>query len=181
MNLILIFIQFGKCITHSTSNDYHSLDNYLFKSNVLCIQQGSLRESLITEAHSSGLTGHYGRDKIYILVSERFFWPQLRKDVNNFVRHCVVCQTTKGQSQNTGLYTPLPKAQNIWEDLSMDFILGLPCTQRGFDFIFIIVTKWLTLFLLGNLGCSKYCSNINVRLHGIDRDVKFMGFFWKSH
>lgn len=85
-----------QCNTHSSPNDFHLLDNYLFQGNMLCIPQGSLREALIHEDHSSGLMGHFGRDKTYKLLFEKFFWPQLRKDVNNFVKQCFVCQTAKG-------------------------------------------------------------------------------------
>ena len=59
------------------------------------------------EMHSNGLGGHFGRDKNFGLMSEKIFWPNMRRDVNFFVTACMVCQMEKGGQQNTGLYMPL--------------------------------------------------------------------------
>lgn len=64
---------------------------------MLCIPQGSLREALIKEAHSSGLASYFEGHKIYTLLSEKFSRPQLKRNVNNFTRQCFVCPITKGQ------------------------------------------------------------------------------------
>ena len=42
------------------SGDFHLLDGFLFKNNLLCVPRSSLRNLLVLEAHESGLMGHFG-------------------------------------------------------------------------------------------------------------------------
>jgi hypothetical protein len=78
-------------------------------------------------------------DKTTSLVKEWYFWPNINKDVRKFVECCRVCQLSKGRSQNTRLYTPLPVPERPWEDVSMDFVLGLPMTQSKYDSVMVVV------------------------------------------
>jgi hypothetical protein len=101
-------------------------DGLLFKGNQLCMPKSSMRENLLKEKHSGELGGHLGHEKIFVTLNSFYYWPGMRIDVKKFVNMCRICQHTKGKRQNTGLHQPLSIPERLWDEVSMDFVLGLP-------------------------------------------------------
>ncbi|GJS88715.1 RNA-directed DNA polymerase [Tanacetum coccineum] len=173
--------------------DFVRRDGFLFKGRRLCVPVSSSREAIILECHQGALAGHFGRVKIAALVGDRFFWPKLARDVQKVINRCRVCHIAKTQHTNQGLYTPLPMSEGPWEDVSIDFVLCLPLTQRKKDSIMVVVDRFSKMAHF--IPCSKtfdasqvarlYFAEI-VRLHGVpqsitsDQDVKFVGHFWRT-
>jgi len=64
---------------------------------------------------------HFGRDKTYLLLSDHFYWPKMRRDVERFVQRCTTCHKAKSKLNPHDLYTSLPTPSAPWEDISFCF------------------------------------------------------------
>nr|GEX42090.1 copia protein [Tanacetum cinerariifolium] len=99
---------------------------------------GTTRELLIREAHERGLAGHFGINKTLGVLQEHFYWTRMEGDVTALISRCATCHQAKSKFHQ-GLYTPLPVPSQPMEDISMDFIVALPRTQRGKDAIMVLI------------------------------------------
>ena len=99
------------------------------------------------------LAGHYGENKTLAMLREHYFGPGMSKEVQDCLKRCATCQVAKSHSLPQGLYTPLLVPSLPWVDVSMNFILGLPKTQRNKDSIFVVVYRFskMTHFI----ACNK--------------------------
>jgi hypothetical protein len=52
----------------------------------------------------------------------------MREKVEKFVNRCNILQYAKGKQKKIGLYQPFPITNRPWDEISMDFMLGLPRT-----------------------------------------------------
>ncbi|GJS40210.1 RNA-directed DNA polymerase [Tanacetum coccineum] len=95
--------------------------------------------TIVLKGHAGGLAGHFGRDKTLALFREQFYWPKMEHDVNRLLERCRTYHIAKTHSSNAGLYTPLSIPVAPWEDVNLDFVLGLPRTQRAKDSIMVVV------------------------------------------
>ncbi|WVZ76705.1 hypothetical protein U9M48_024657 [Paspalum notatum var. saurae] len=118
------------CKEGRTWDKYVINDGFVFRANRLCIPVGSVRLLLLQEAHGGGLMGHFGAKKTEAVLSAHFIWPKMRRDIERFVSRCTTCQKSKSRLNPHGLYMPLPVPSTLCEDISMDFVLDLPRTER---------------------------------------------------
>jgi hypothetical protein len=121
--------------------EYMIQDGLLFRGNQLCILKCSMRDNLLKEKHSGVLVGHFDHEKTFSKLNGSYYWLGMRTDVKKFVDRYRICQHTKGKRKNARLYQPLPIPERPWDEVSMDFLLGLPRTHRGYDSIFVVCSR----------------------------------------
>jgi hypothetical protein len=54
-----------------------------------------LRLRLIQEHHDTALAGHPGQAKTFDLLDRKYYWKDMRKQVDQYVRNCHSCQRSK--------------------------------------------------------------------------------------
>lgn len=90
------------------------------------------RGQIIREFHESLIGGHRGVTKTYRKVRERFYWPSLRKEIQDFIRRCVGCQEQKlvrAKTREPMLLTETPA--DTFDKVSLDTVGPLPTTPHG--------------------------------------------------
>ncbi|KAH0644892.1 hypothetical protein KY284_032776 [Solanum tuberosum] len=165
-----------------------------YQGNLCFPNVDELKEQILAETHSWRYSIHPGATKTYHDFWEVYWWNQMKKDIAGFVAKCLNVQQVKVEHQKLG---GLSQAISIptwkWEDLNMDFIVGLPRTRQQHDSIWVIVDQMTksTHFLPVKVSYSakdyaKLYLREMVRLHGVplsiisDRGTQFTSQFWKS-
>ncbi|KAL5553315.1 hypothetical protein UlMin_040716 [Ulmus minor] len=118
----------------------------------------------------------------------------MKEDVAKYVAKCLTCQKIKAEHQRPGgELQPIEVPEWKWEQITMDFVVGLPKTAKSHDAIWVIVDRltksahFIPIKMTYSLEqlAELYVREV-VRLHGVpkaiisDRDARFTSKFWRS-
>jgi hypothetical protein len=183
-------IKIGKA-PHFREDDQGTL---WYKGRICVPDVNDLRKLILSEAHDTAYSIHPGSTKMYYDLKERFWWYGMKRSVAEYVAICDTCQRVKAEHQRpAGLLQPLKIPEWKWEEITMDFIVGLPRTQKGYNSIWVVVDRLTKVahFIPVNTTYSGarlaelYISRI-VCLHGVpkkiisDRGSQFTSRFWEQ-
>jgi hypothetical protein len=100
----------------------------LWLKDRICVPQDQgISIEILDEAHNSKYAIHPGCTKMYQDLKDHFWWNDMRMDIAEFVAKCDICRRIKAEHQRpAGLLKPLDIPVWKWDDICMDFIIGLP-------------------------------------------------------
>jgi hypothetical protein len=164
-----------------------------YKSRIVVPDDTHLKTKILLEFHSSPICGHAGIARTLARISAQFFWPQMKQEIKDFVQQCLICQQAKHDTRApAGLLQPLPIPEQVWEDVAMDFITGIP-PSHGYTVIMVVIDRLTKYSHFSPLKVDYNSKTVVetfmktvVKLHGVpksiisDRDKVFMSKFWKD-
>jgi hypothetical protein len=103
-------------------------DGTIFLRGHLCVpQKATVKVESLREAHPTPYSVHPGETKMYQDLKQSFWWKWMRADIAKYVASCGICQKVKAKHQRpVGLLKPLEIPMWKWENITMDFVVGLP-------------------------------------------------------
>lgn len=165
-----------------------------FEDRLVVPKDQELRKKILDEARLSKFSMHPGSNKMYHDLRSLYWWTRMKREIAKYVSECDTYQRIKASHlKAAAALQPLPIPAWKWDDISMDFIVGLPHTSRHHDSIWVIVdrlTKTAHFLPVHTTYPTKryaelYMDRI-VCLHGIprtiisDRGAQFIARFWEQ-
>lgn len=138
-----------------------------------------LRMKCLRAVHDSPVGGHFGERKTLELAKRLYWWPTLESDVKHHVSNCTSCRAIKSSNHAPyGELRPHEIPQELWEVVSLDFIVKLPPTERGHDSILVVVDKFSKYVMckpcsetVDSPGLVRLVEEMVVANHGYPRTV----------
>jgi hypothetical protein len=167
---------FSQLAIHSPNEQGYTLDQgvIICKGRIWVGNNSAIQTKIIATLQSSAVGGHSGQKATFHIVKKLFCWKGLKHDVQQFVQQCQVCQQAKHlHTHPQGLLQPLPIPEGAWQNISLNFIEGLPKSE-GYNVILIVVdrfTKYAHFLPLKHpftaLSVARVLFDAVIKLHGL--------------
>jgi hypothetical protein len=152
-----------------------------FKDGLVVLRKEALKKKILDEAHTSRYSIHSGSTKMYHDLRQQLWWTRIKRETARYVLECDTCRKVKADYMKSGgLLQPLSVPDWKWDDISMDFIVGLPLTARKYNSILVIVDQLTEsahfIPMNTNYNVEKYAEIYIARvlcLHGVPKMIVF--------
>lgn len=189
-----------RMLENSANNDKLTQgdDGIVYLHNLIYVPH-KLRQEVIRMHHDPPAYGHMGIEKTTEHISRNYYFPNMRRAVERYIKNCDSCQRNKpARHQPYGKLQPLEAPKKPWEWITIDFITQLPrskdsATRKNYDSIMVIVdrlTKYAHFLPVESTATAAQIAMVLLRVvtanHGMpryittDRDKLFISKLWKS-
>ena len=111
-----------------------------------------IRRSILKAMHDDPMGGHLGFQKTYLKIKHSFYWPQMSKEIKDYVSTCTLCQLRKSPPKTRRApLMPIELAEKPFDRIAMDLIGPLNTSTKGNNYILTVIDY-----------CTKYAEAIPI-------------------
>ena len=119
------------------------------ETSIVVPNSRELRTFFLKEAYDSLTAGHYGAEKTLEKLSRHWWWQGMGRDVQAYVRTCLLCQQMKHSTQKTAGWLMPITAPHTWHTVTLDLVGGfVPAKETSHNYCLVIVDKFSKYTLL---------------------------------
>jgi hypothetical protein len=97
-----------------------------FKNRLVVPKKATLKNKILHEAHNLRYSIHPSSTNMYHDLRQQLYWTRMKHEIAHYVSECDTCRKVKAvYMKPRGLLQPLSVLDWKWDDISMDFIVGL--------------------------------------------------------
>lgn len=149
-------------------------------------------EKCLFDNHTHLLSGHTGFNKTYAAIRSKYEWPDMKTDIENFIKKCKTCQSTKTNFRPTKMPMIITSTSDNFNDqIALDIMGPYPETDNGNRFILTIqddLTKFMQAYPLPEhtaetvaVHLLKYCTIFGFPTNILtDQGTEFMSKLFKE-
>lgn len=115
------------------------------------IRSKKSQKLILEKAHFLPTGGHPGMNKMWRTLKLRYYWPNLKREIENLVKNCPICQTKKHSNQRKIPMTITDTGSSRFQRVFMDIVGPYPQAYSGNKYILTVqddLTKFLEAFPL---------------------------------
>ncbi|CAF1321713.1 unnamed protein product [Adineta steineri] len=107
-----------------------------------------ISQVLLTYHNSTFNGGHFGIKRTFYKIRDRFFWPNMYKDIVRHISSCINCRKNKpSRRKPDGHLHTIEPPRSIWERLAMDYVGPVPQSKSGNKY-FLVLTDLFSKFVI---------------------------------
>ncbi|PIK61118.1 Retrovirus-related Pol polyprotein from transposon [Apostichopus japonicus] len=99
-----------------------------------------MREDILKLSHDHKVAGHFKTKKTIDRVRNNYYWSGYRNDIDKWCKKCDLCSARKGPNRKNKAGMQNYKSGEPMQRIAIDIIGPLPKTDRGNQYILVLVT-----------------------------------------
>lgn len=146
---------------------YRIIKKYFDKSTTersVIYLPSSMIEQILTMYHSSPIAGHFGIRRTYCKIVNHYWWPNMKKDIQRFIKSCLSCQQFNiDREKRPGHLCLMKTSEGPFQIIGIDFCGPLQPTPRGNQYVLVITdyfTRWVTTAAVSTASATSAAETI---------------------